>query len=385
MVSTMIYDIVIKNGTVIDPHMGIHEEKNIYVYQDRIMPNPDISEDEVKCKQSINAKGYYVLPGLIENHTHVFDGVGDPSLSADLIMLPGGVTGAIDQGSSGVSTFDSFYRHVVQNSLMNIKAYLNVSNTGLISESYYENINPKYFEKDKIKYYSKKYSDTIIGLKIRLSKESCGDMGIKPLEKAIEIAEEIGCPISVHIKDPGVPVSEIAKLLRKDDIWVHMFQLNGKTILNNEGRIYKELYEAKERGVLFDVASGRSSFSFNLVKTALEQDFKPDFLGTDLVTFNMFQRPLFSLLYTMSMYMSLDFTLEDVVRLCTVQPAKAMKMESQVGTLKEGNLADITIVQLKENENKFHDNHGGSIHGKCLLVPQATIKSGKVLYRNIEF
>ncbi|NTW71159.1 MAG: amidohydrolase family protein [Eubacteriaceae bacterium] len=381
----MIYDFVISNGNVIDPYMGISEKKDIYIYQDRIMPAPERPKHEVKYHQSINAEGAYVLPGLIENHTHVFQGVGDPSFCADVIMLPGGVTSAIDQGSSGVSTFEAFYRHVVQNSLMNIKAYLNVSNSGLITESYYENIDPKYFDRERISYYCKNYIDTIIGLKIRISQESCGDMGLRPLEKAIEIAEDVGLPLSVHVKDPSVPVSEIARILRKDDIWVHMYQLKGRTILNDQGKIYKELYDAKERGVLFDVASGRSGFSFEIIKSSFQQNFKPDFLGTDLVTFNMFQRPLFSLLYTMSMYLNLNYSLEEVVKLCTLRPAKVMKMEAQVGTLKPGALADICIVKLKENHMTMKDNYGGEIHGKYLLVPQATIKSGKLLYRSIEF
>ncbi|MFZ7119534.1 MAG: amidohydrolase family protein [Eubacteriaceae bacterium] len=379
----MLYDIIIKNGTVIDPSRKIHKVEDIYIYKDSIMLPP--KNNDVKARQVIDAHGYYVMPGLIENHTHIFYGGGDLSIPADVIMLPSGVTSAIDHGSSGIANFDIFYRSVVKNSLINIKAYLNVNNIGIATERYFEDIDPKYFDKDQIKYYYRKYSDTILGLKIRLCKESCKNMGLYPLEKTIEIAEEVGCPISVHVKNPSVPIPEIAKLLRKGDVWVHMYQVSGDTILNKDNNIYRELYNAKERGVIFDVASGRRGFTFDLIKRALNQDFKPDLLGTDLVAFNVYERPLFSLVYTMSMYLNLGFSIDEVVALCTNAPAKVMDLEKHIGTLKEDSIADVCIMKLCEKDIEFFDMHGGNLKGEQLLVPQMTIKSGKVVYRNIEF
>lgn len=379
----MLYDIVIRNGTVVDPSRGVHRKKDIYIYQDIIMPVPN--GDEIKARQVIDANGYYVMPGLIENHTHVFYGGSDIGIPADIVMLPSGVTAAIDQGSTGAANFEFFYKNVIKNSIMDIKAYLNVSATGITTESYYENIDPRYFDKEKIKFYCKKYSDAILGLKIRICKDSCKNMCLSPLEKTIEMAEEIGCPVSVHVKDPPVPIPEIAKLLRKGDVWIHMYQLNGNTIFNENNAIYKELYDAKKRGVLFDVASGRRGFSFNLIKMAFEQGFKPDLLGTDLVTYNAYERPLFSLVYTMSIYLNLGYSLDEIVSLCTDAPAKVMRMGGEFGTLDAGTVADVCIMKLIEKDVEFRDMYGGNLKGDKLLVPQLTIKSGKVVYRNIEF
>ena len=180
-------------------------------------------------------------------------------------------------------------------------------------------------------------------------------------------------------------MDKCASLLRKDDVWVHMYQLEGDTILNEDGKIKDEVLKARERGVKFDVASGRSGFSFDMIKKAFKCDFMPDLIGTDLVTYNVYERPLFSLVYAMSIYLNLGFSMEKLAKLCIKNPAKAMHMSGEIDTLKPDTTADICILKVKEKETVFEDRHGGKLAGNRLIVPQMTIKSGKVMYRSIEF
>lgn len=374
---------IIENGTLIDPWKQTKKIGNLYIEKDKIVKGPTNCM-QAECKQRVDAKGHYVMPGLIENHTHIYYGGGDTNLNPDVVMLPSGVTSAIDQGSSGWSNFEAFYRNTMQNSMMNIKCYLNVSNTGIITEEFFENIDPNYFNKEMIKFYCERYQDSILGLKIRLCRDSVKDMGLRPLEKAIEIGEELKLPLSVHIKDMDC-LEDIAKLLRKGDTWVHMYQLSGQTIMDDRGKIRKEIRKAKERGVLFDVASGRSSFSFDLMEKSLKQGFTPDFLGTDLVTYNVYQRPMFSLPYAISIYLNFGFTMEEIAKICISQPAKTMGQSGEIDTLSPQTIADICIMEVKETSIDFYDRHGGSWKGNQLLIPKMTIKDGKVVYRNIEF
>lgn len=379
----MVYDIIIENGILVDPLKKTHQKGTIYIKNDKILSPPN-EKEKVEYKQKINADGYYVMPGLVENHTHIYNGGGDTNLNADVIMLPSGVTSAIDQGSSGWSNFNLFYKSVVMNSMMNIKCYLNVSNSGLITEDYYENIDPKYFNKEMIKFYTEKYKDTILGLKIRLCRDSIKDMGLSPLEKTLELAEELNLPISVHIKDLD-EIKDVANMLRKDDIWVHMYQLSEPTILDSNGNVIEEVLKAKERGVLFDVASGRGSFSFEMISKAFKQGLKPDFLGTDLVTYNVYERPIFSLPYTMSIYLNLGMSIDELTQICIKNPAERMHLSGKIDTLKENTTADICIMEIKEKDITFNDKYGGRLNGSILIVPKMTIKDGKVVYRNIEF
>lgn len=379
----MVYDIIIENGILVDPLKKTHQKGTIYIKNDKILSPPN-EKEKVEYKQKINADGYYVMPGLVENHTHIYNGGGDPNLNADVIMLPSGVTSAIDQGSSGWSNFNLFFKSIIMSSMMNIKCYLNVSNSGLITEDYFENIDPKYFNKEMLKFYTKKYKDTIIGLKIRLCRDSIKDMGLKPLEKTIELAEELNLPVSVHIKDLD-EIKEAANMLRKGDIWVHMYQQTGPTILDNQGKVINEVLKAKERGVLFDVASGRGSFSFDTINKAFKCGLKPDFLGTDLVTYNVYERPIFSLPYTMSIYLNLGMSIDELTQICIKNPAEQMNLSGKIDTLKENTTADICIMEIKEKDITFNDKYGGRLNGSRLIVPKMTIKDGKVVYRNIEF
>lgn len=379
----MVYDIIIENGILVDPLKKTHQKGTIYIKNDKILSPPN-EKEKVEYKQKINADGYYVMPGLVENHTHIYNGGGDPNLNADVIMLPSGVTSAIDQGSSGWSNFNLFFKSIIMSSMMNIKCYLNVSNSGLITEDYFENIDPKYFNKEMLKFYTKKYKDTIIGLKIRLCRDSIKDMGLKPLEKTIELAEELNLPVSVHIKDLD-EIKEAANMLRKGDIWVHMYQQTGPTILDNQGKVINEVLKAKERGVLFDVASGRGSFSFDTINKAFKCGLKPDLLGTDLVAYNVYQRPIFSIPYTMSIYLNLGMSIDELLKICIKNPAEQMNLSGKIDTLKENTTADICIMEIKEKDITFNDKYGGRLNGSRLIVPKMTIKDGKVVYRNIEF
>lgn len=377
----MKYDIVIKNGTVIDPLKHTSEKKDVFIYQEKIVEGCENYE----AAQVIDAEGYYVTPGIIENHCHLYYGAADSGLKGDLFLLPNGVTSAIDQGTAGVENFEHFYRSCVCQTMLNTKAYLNVAGMGMPLEGTFENIDPKSFNKDKIKFTLEKYKDTILGLKLRICSDNEKDLGLAPLEKTMELATELNCQVSVHVKTPKFEYKEYAPFFRKGDVWVHMYNVKGHNCINPlTDEVYDELIEAQNRGVMFDVASGRSGFSFDIIKKAFKRGFKPNILGTDLVTFNIYQRPMFSLLYTMSLYMSLGYSFEDVLDLTVVKTAKTMHDET-LATLAENTIADIAILENREGPIEFKDRYGGSNMGNNLLVPKCTIKSGKIVYRSIDF
>ncbi len=58
---------IIKNGTVYDPHNNVHGEKmDIFIENGKI-----VEESKVKDKEIIDASGLIVMPGGVEVHTHV--------------------------------------------------------------------------------------------------------------------------------------------------------------------------------------------------------------------------------------------------------------------------------------------------------------------------
>lgn len=376
-------DILIRNGRIIDPVRGADIYEDIYIDNGRIIKCQ--GRQGVEAELVIDAEGCFVLPGLIDFHTHLFNGGSDLGIIPDGVMLPNGVTTAVDAGSAGVSNYEAFSRNVISNSAVNIKSFLNVSTTGIATLQYHENVDPKYYNNKKIAMLCKKYKDEILGLKIRLSKEIVGDLGIEPLKETVRIAEELGCPVVVHVTNPPVKIPEIIKVLRKGDVIVHAFHETGYTIMDENGTILSGVKDGREKGVFFDVGAGRTQFSFKVARTAITGNFLPDIISTDVVSFSAYKRPVFALPYVMSMYLNLGISLHDVVKACTETPAKIMNMADEIGTLKPGACADVCIMNLIEHKTEFADPYGNKFTGKMLFKPQLTIKSGQIVYRQIDF
>ena len=126
------YDLLIKNGVVIDPSQGLHDKRDIAITKGKIeLMEKDISSD--KAREIIDASEHIVTPGLIDIHVHVFPGVSHYGIDADTHSLAHGVTTVMDAGSSGADTFEGFRRYVVNVSDTRIVAFLNISSMGMIS------------------------------------------------------------------------------------------------------------------------------------------------------------------------------------------------------------------------------------------------------------
>jgi len=62
-----IYDVVIKDGKVMDPESGLNDIRNVGITDGKIVA---ISEKDLNGKNVINAKGLVVAPGFIDMHEH---------------------------------------------------------------------------------------------------------------------------------------------------------------------------------------------------------------------------------------------------------------------------------------------------------------------------
>lgn len=368
-------DLLIKNGHVIDPANNIDEIKNIAVYNGKIVK---YNEDE-KVRHIIDAKGKFVFPGLIDSHAHMFQDGTDIGIYPDVAYLPTGVTAAIDF-SAGASNYNIFRSGVIERSKVTIKSFLQVCSAGLVTTSYHECINPKYFNEEKIIRIFEENKDNILGLKIRQSEELAEGLGIEPLKATIKIAEKIGCPVEVHCTNIPVPTSEILKVLRPGDIFQHVYQGVKNTIIDENGKLYDCVLEARKKGIIFDTAEGRKHGDYDVMLSAMKQGFVADMCSTDLVLGSMFRRPIFSLPNLMSRYICMGIPMTEVVKMTTVHPAQLMKMEGVIGCLTEGAKADIAIFDWIDCKQIYKDWKGTKFQGDKLLKPEMTIKNGQIVY-----
>ncbi len=368
-------DLLIINGHVIDPKNNVDEVRPVAIYGGRITRY----EQGEEARHFIDAKGKHVFPGLIDSHAHMFQDGTDIGIYPDTAYIPTGVTSAIDF-SAGCSNYQIFRQAVIARSKVRIKSFLQVCSAGLITTSYHECIDPRYFNAEKIARVYKENKDNILGLKIRQSEELAEGLGIKPLIATVDIAGKIGCPVEVHCTNIPVPTSEVLEVLRPGDIFQHVYQGVKNTILDENGKLHDSVLEARRRGIIFDTAEGRKHGDFDVMTKAMEQGFVADMCSTDLVFGSMYRRPIFSLPNLMSRYLCMGISLNEVIRMTTERPAKLMGMENEIGCLTEGAYADVAIFDIMEKEQVYRDWKGSTFLAGRLLKPEMTIKDGYIVY-----
>ncbi|WP_411679780.1 amidohydrolase family protein [Clostridium thailandense] len=368
-------DLLIINGHVIDPKNDVDEVKPIAIYGGKITKY----EEGEGAKHVIDAKGKYVFPGLIDSHAHMFQDGTEIGMYPDTAYIPTGVTSAIDF-SAGVANYPIFRQAVIARSKVRIKSFLQVCSAGLVTTSYHECINPKYFNPEKMDRMYKENKDNILGLKIRQSEELAEGLGIQPLIATVDIANKIGCPVEVHCTNIPVPTSEVLEILRPGDIFQHVYQGVKNTIIDENGKLYDCVIEARKRGIIFDTAEGRKHGDFEVMTKAMEQGFIADMCSTDLVLGSMYRRPIFSLPNLMSRYLCMGISLNEVIMMTTERPARLMGMENEIGSLSEGAYADVAIFDIMDKEQLYRDWKGSTFLAKKLLKPEMTIKDGYIMY-----
>ena len=368
-------DLLIINGHIIDPLNGIDEVKPIGVYNGKIAQY----EEGEKAKHVIDATGRYVFPGLIDAHAHMFAEGTEIGIYPDIAYLPTGVTSAVDC-SAGVANYRMFRSSIIEKSKVTIKSFLQMCSAGLVTTSYHECIDPRYFNPKKIGQIYEENKDNILGLKIRQSEELTLGLGIEPLKATVAIAEKLGCPVEVHCTNIPVPTCEVLEVLRPGDIFEHVYQGVKNTIIDENGKLYDCVKKARERGIWFDTAEGRKHGDYDVMTAAMNQGFIADICSTDLVLGSMFRRPIFSLPNLMSRYICMGIPMPQVVQMATSNPARLMHMTGEIGCLSVGARADIALFEWKEFHQTYRDWKEKPFEASHLLKPEMTIKDGDIVY-----
>ncbi|MCC8127887.1 MAG: amidohydrolase family protein [Clostridiales bacterium] len=379
------YNFWLRGGHIVDPARGIDGEGDILIRNSKIVELPENGHiDQSDVKEIINCSGYYIFPGLIDHHVHF--SWNTSGIQPDLFCIPNGVTAAVDAGSIGTNAFENFVRNRIMPAMMTLKASVNVTTGGLAGAGYMENISPELYDVRAMEYLFERYRSYIYGLKLRIGKDISEGKGLKPLVESVKLARKFETRLSLHATFPLEPMTEIISCMGKGDVLCHSFQAMGTySILDKNRKIHPEVWQARERGVIFDSAQGRIHCAFPVASAAIEQGFLPDVISTDLITFSAYQERLFSLPVTMARFLALGMTLNEVVRCCTETPAELMGMQGEIGTLKPGALADVSIMKIIEGKFDFRDSYGNHLSAYQLLVPQMTLKAGRTCYRSVEF
>ncbi len=371
----MTHEIIIKGGTVIDPAQGLHGRRDVAIAGGRIAAIEESIPDG-DALDVIEAGGLLVLPGLVDLHVHVWWGVAHLAIEADPHSLARGATTIVDAGSAGANTFAGFRRYVVDRVEARTLAFLHISGMGQLDRDIGELEDIRWARVDQAVEAARAHSDVIVGIKVRLTEGIVGRNDLIALDRAIEAADYIGKPVMIHIGGTHHPLEEILGRLRDGDVVTHSFTANPPGIITDAGRVLPAAIEARERGVIFDVGHGAGSFGFRVAEQALEHGFTPGTISSDVHRYNV-RGPVYDLATTLSKFLYLGLSLDEVVALGTSRPAAAIGRAGEVGTLRVGAEADIAVMRLEEGRFTLRDARGDEREAARLLVPVVTLRRGR--------
>jgi dihydroorotase len=374
------YDLLIKNGHVIDPKNQTDSILDIAIADGKIIKiNKNISASQ--AKKVIDATGLFVTPGLIDIHTHVFVGTkpgkfadGVYSLSPDDFTFKSGVTTVVDAGTSGWRNFPIFKSQVIDISQTRILAFLNIAGGGMSGDPAQQDLND--MDAKMTSLIVQQYPDWIVGIKIGHYEGN----EWAPFEKALTAAQNTNKPLLVECHLPQYSLEDQLRKMRPGDIITHSFEkvTERMPVIDEQGQLRPFVKAAQQKGILFDVGHGGAGFWFSQAIPAFKQGLSPNTFGTDLHRFSM-NAGMKSMLNVMSKYLNIGMPLNDVIERASWNAAKAIK-RNDLGHLSEGAVADIAILSVLNGKFGFIDAGGNKIEGDRKLEAELTIRAGKIVW-----
>jgi dihydroorotase len=374
----MRFDLLIRGGEVVDPGGGNEGRFDVAISRGRIAAlDRDIPEEA--AFRVIDASGQLVTPGLVDLHTHVFHKVTYWGIDPDPVASTSGVTTWIDAGSAGALTLPGLREFVVTPSRAGIKAFLNISNIGLVGENY-ECANAAYLDVDLFRRLADLNRDLVVGVKVRMGTPTVGDNGIEPLRLARRAAEECELPMMVHVAFGPPGIEEILDLMRPGDILTHCFTGLTMKIVDDRGRLHEFAERAWDSGVVMDIGHGTGSFAYATAEPLMAAGRRPDVISTDLHQLSI-NGPAYDMPTTLSKFLHLGMSLTDVIRAATIAPAEVIGMQEEVGSLRPGARGDVALFRLLDGAFPLYDIWGEVREARQLLVNTLTVVGGRELER----
>jgi dihydroorotase len=378
------YSLLIKGGHVIDPRNNIDGTMDVAVNDGRVAA-VSANIDPSTAQRVADARGLYVVPGIIDLHAHVYYGTEeDAYLSNGFTAVPpdshsfrNGQTTLVDVGGAGWRNFPHFKSQVIDRSRTRVLAFINIVGHGMKGGPVEQDLTDMDARLTAMRI--QQFRDHIVGIKVAHYSGPEWD----PVTRAVEAGRQTDVPVMIDFGGHTPPLSLdelLLKRLRPGDILTHAYaHVRGREpIVGEDGRVRPGVWEARKRGVLFDVGHGGGSLLYRQAIPATEQGFYPDIISTDLHTGSM-NGGMKDILNTMSKFLNLGMPLADVIRANTAKAAEVIR-KPELGHLGAGAEADIAVLNLRRGTFGFIDTGGGKATGDQKLECELTVKGGQVVW-----
>jgi dihydroorotase len=374
------YDLLLQGARVIDPRNGIDGVMDVAIVGRNIAAvAPNI--DAARAKKTIDVHGLELTPGLVDIHVHLFHTTGqqgawagDNSVAPDSFSFRSGVTTMVDAGSSGWRNFETFRHTVIDRAQTRVFAMINIAGLGMMTNAA-EQVKSEFKPEEVVKL-AAKHKDVVVGVKS--AHYEAPDW--TSVEKAVEAGKGANTPVMVdfgYFSRERPYYKLVTEKLRPGDISTHMYRAS-VPYLDENGKLYDYLKQARARGVKFDVGHGAGSLVLRNAVPAIAQGFYPDSISTDLHALSM-NGPMMDMPTTMSKFLAMGMSLADVILRSTWNPAQ-MIHHPELGHLSVGANADIAVWKVIDGDFGYGDIAGGRIAGKRRLNCEMTLMGGNIVW-----
>ena len=403
------FDVLLRGGRVICPASGIDGAFDVAVRNGKIAAvQKDILPSS--AKEVIDVSGQLVLPGLIGTHAHIYPYVsGRFGMNPDMVGVRSGVTALIDQGGPSCMTLPGFRHFIAEPAKSRVYAFLSAYLVGGLEGHFYPQLySPEGVDIDATVKAARANPDIVRGIKAHAGIGGFARWGIRVIEMAAEIGRQAELPVYVHFgqlwglpesgangEDADTILTRVIPLLKEGDVLAHPFTRHPGGFINREGQVHPVIQAALDRGLKVDVGHG-SHFSYRLAKKAIAAGIVPNTLGADIHGYNTHvpapagtpdqhedeeNHPFagqakFSLVQAMSSMMALGLPLEQVVPMVTANPAKMIARSDEIGALKVGMDADVSVLTQRPGRYVLRDNENTEVIADSLLQPVFCLRAG---------
>ncbi|MAI47101.1 MAG: hypothetical protein CBC34_014140 [Hyphomicrobiaceae bacterium TMED74] len=370
---------LISGGRVFSGADRAFRQQDVLIDGDRVVKVRNRIEHD-SGMEVVDAAGMLVSAGLIDFHMHAFRYGHVLSVDADDVAPTSGTTTFVDAGSAGSLHFLAFREYVIKPATSRILAFLNISAIGQTTDGvtglgFHDCDDERLLHVESARETIEKNREFIVGVKVRAYTNL---PSMRAMERARELADLVDLPIMVHTAPAPPSFEDVVSFLRPGDIITHPYHGGSTTTLDDHGNVRAEYWAARERGIEVDLGLDRFHGLLPIMSACVEQGYYPDYVSTDLTTTNR-HTVVFDMPTTMSKLMACGMPLEEVFARSTLDPARKLGIDSQIGDLREGATADVSIFRLDDGEHTFHDYEGNTIAAPQRIIAEKTFKDGDLM------
>ncbi|HVE49584.1 MAG TPA: amidohydrolase/deacetylase family metallohydrolase [Casimicrobiaceae bacterium] len=384
------FDLVIKGGEVLDPSQRLRGVRDIGI-RNGLVEALDASIPAERALRVITANGRLVVPGLIDLHAHTFPYGSAIGIPADELVPLQGTTTAVSAGDAGANNLAAYRRFIVSSTRTRLFAFVHIANMGLAGFPVAELYNIDFAQAESAARALAENADFMLGVKVRMSENVIAQHGLEPLRRSIracELSGVAGAKVMCHIGGVQTPelMTQILDTLRRGDILTHCYSgaptPGGRfTNIVQEGKLIPAALEAKKRGVTFDIGHGGGSFDYTVAEAAIRDGAGPDTISSDMHVFSGNTPGMPFLTWVMSKFLNMGFTLEQVIAMATINPARVIGRVPKLGTLEPGAPGDVTILEVVQGTVEFVDTRNNKRAGNVHIRPVQTVSGGMAFGR----